>query len=275
MAYRMLGDRHGEGESLCWLARLLFFASRDGEAEAAAGDAIRLLESLPASRELAMAYSTLSYMRLLAGHMGETIRWGERAIAIAERLGDREVLIHALNNVGTAEYGSGLDHGRDKLERSLDLASAAGLTEHVVRAYVNLSSVGVDRRLYEIADGYLRAGIAYAAGQGIDAWRWYLLAVRSRADFERGRWDEAVRTAGVVLGAARPTSFARLAALLVIARTKVRRGEPGYRHLLDEASRIAELNGHLQLTGPVAIARGGRLAGRRQRCDTCADAGDA
>lgn len=33
--YRTLGDRRGEGESLCWLARLLFFSSRDAEADEA------------------------------------------------------------------------------------------------------------------------------------------------------------------------------------------------------------------------------------------------
>jgi DNA-binding CsgD family transcriptional regulator/tetratricopeptide (TPR) repeat protein len=255
IAYRSLGDRRGEGESLCWLARLLFFASRDAEAEAAVRDAIGLLESLPASRELAMAYSTFSYMRLLAGYTADAISWGERAIAVADRIRDAEVLIHALNNVGTAEYSAGCDPGRDKLQRSLDLARAAGLTEHVVRAYVNLSSVGVDWRQYDLADRYLRDGIGYASGQGVDAWRWYLLAIRSRADFERGKWTEAAQTAGVVLAAARPTSFARLAALLVIARIKARRGEPGCGPLLDEAARIADLNGHLQLTGPVAIAR--------------------
>jgi hypothetical protein len=163
--------------------------------------------------------------------------------------------VHALNNVGSAEFSRGLDQGREKLERSLALAGAAGLTEHVVRAYVNLASIAVDERRYDIADGYLADGIAYAADQGIDAWRWYLAAVRAHAALERGRWAEALEGARAALAASRPSSFARLTALVVVARVQARLGEPGYWPLLDEALGIARLNGHLQQAGLVAIAR--------------------
>jgi DNA-binding CsgD family transcriptional regulator/tetratricopeptide (TPR) repeat protein len=253
--YRTLGDRRGEGESLCWLTRLLFFASHDAEADATGRAAIAVLESLPPGRELAMAYSTMSHMRQLSGNLAEAISWGEHGIALAKRTGETEVLVHALNNVGSAEFASGLDQGREKLARSLVLAREAGLTEHVARAYVNLASIAVDERRYDIADGYLGEGIAYVEGQGIDAWRWYLVAVRARAAFERGRWSAAVQDAQTVLAAARPSSFARLTALVIVARTRARRGETGCWPLLDEAMRIARLNGHLQQAGPVAVAR--------------------
>lgn len=125
----------------------------------------------------------------------------------------------------------------------------------MVRAYVNLASLAVDQRRYGIADGYLSEGIGYAADQGIDAWRWYLLAVRARSVLERGRWAEAVESAQTVLTEARPSSFARLTALVVVARVRARRGEPGCWPLLDEALRIARLNGHLQQAGLVAAGR--------------------
>jgi len=254
--YRTLGDRAREGESLCWLARLLFFGSRDdAEAEEAAQAATKILEQLPPGRELAMAYSTVSYMRLLVGDLAAAISWGERAMALAERLGQTEVLVHALNNVGSAGFSRGDDRGREMLERSLVLARGAGLTEHVARAYVNLASTAVDLRRYDIADRCLTYGIRHANDHGVEAWRWYLLAVRARSELERGRWAEAVTSAESVLADARPASFARLTALVVVARVRARRGEPGYWPLLDEALRIASLNGHLQQSGPVAAAR--------------------
>jgi DNA-binding CsgD family transcriptional regulator/tetratricopeptide (TPR) repeat protein len=253
--YRMLGDRRGEGESLCWLARLLFFASRDAEADAAGQTAIEILESLPPGRELAMAYSALSHLRMLSDDRPQAIAWGERSIGLAERLGETEVLVYALNNVGTAEFSAGLGHGREKLERSLATAADAGLTEHAARAFANLASVAVSQRRYDIADLHLTDGLAFAADQGIDAWHWYLLALRARAALDRGRWAAARADAETVLGAARPDSFARLTALVVIALVRARLGDHDYWALLDEARRIALLNGHLQQLGPVAAAR--------------------
>lgn len=254
-AYRSLGDSRGEGESLCWLSRLLFFASRQDEAEEAGRAAIAILEAMPPGRELAMAYSTMSHARMLADDMAEAIGWGERAAVLAELLGESEVLAHALNNVGTAQFCAGLEEGRRTLELSLALASRAGLTEHVIRAYVNLASTAIDLRRYELGSSYLADGLAFAAGKGLDAWRWYLLAVRARGELETGRWAQAQDTARVVLESARPTSFARLTALVVLARLRARQGAADCWPLLDEALDIALLNSHLQQAGLVASAR--------------------
>ena len=40
---------------------------------------------------------------MLADNTAEAVRWGERAIVLAESLGDTETLVHALKNVGTAQ----------------------------------------------------------------------------------------------------------------------------------------------------------------------------
>jgi len=122
---------------------------------------------------------------MLADDVPEAVRWGKQAITLAERLGETEVLVHALNNVGSALLRAGSEEGRAALERSLALASEASLTEHVIRAYVNLSSIAVDLRRYEEGDRYLADAIGYATDQGVEAWRWYLLAVQARAELER------------------------------------------------------------------------------------------
>jgi DNA-binding CsgD family transcriptional regulator/tetratricopeptide (TPR) repeat protein len=253
--HRALGDALREGRSLSRLARLYSFCSRDVEADEAALEAVELLERRPPGRELASVYSILANMRMLSGDRREAVAWGERAIELAARLDEREILAYALNGVGSVEFHSGKPAGRAKLEQSLEIALADGLTQHVVRAYVNLASTAVDIRSYDVADHYLTAGLAHAGEHEIAAWRWYLTAVRARAELERGRWDDAVETARVVLTAARPTSFARLTALTVLGRIRARRGEPDPWPLLDEARDIALLNAHLQLVGPVACAR--------------------
>ncbi len=80
-----------------------------------------------------MAYSNMSQLRMLADDVDGARSWGERAIELAERLGETEIVVHALNNVGTAELERRPAAG-DKLERSLALPLEAGLEEHVARA---------------------------------------------------------------------------------------------------------------------------------------------
>src|SRR6185312_371921 len=63
----------------------------------------RLLEGLPPGPELAMAYSNMSQLRMLARDSDAGIAWGERAIALADQLGEDEILVHALNNVGSSQ----------------------------------------------------------------------------------------------------------------------------------------------------------------------------
>ena len=79
-----------------------------------------------------------------------------------ERLGEREVLCHALNNLGTARYDlDGGPEGVRELERSLALAFELGHEVHVARAYANLSAVSVSVRRLDAAETYLRGGLAY------------------------------------------------------------------------------------------------------------------
>ena len=97
--WRTLGDRLKEGESLRWLSHLYWL---EGEAAEAATAALEVLEPLPPGPELAMAYSNLAQLRMLDHDLEGTLQWGNRAIALAEELGETETLVHALANVGSA-----------------------------------------------------------------------------------------------------------------------------------------------------------------------------
>ena len=52
---------------------------------------------------------------------------------------------------------------RGTLERSLALAQAHGLEEHVARAYTNLASVALNQRSYALAARYRDDGIRYCS----------------------------------------------------------------------------------------------------------------
>ncbi len=137
--WRMLGDPLKEGESLRWLSHFYWFEGRGVEAEAAATAALELLEPLAPGPELAMAYSNLAQLRMLGPRSRGTLLWGNRAIALAEQLGETETLVHALTNVGTVRHYAGDDRGAEELTRSIDLALSVGLIDHAVRAFNNLA----------------------------------------------------------------------------------------------------------------------------------------
>ncbi|HET8851190.1 MAG TPA: protein kinase, partial [Ktedonobacteraceae bacterium] len=109
------------GQTLRWLSRFSWQLGKPAEAEQYAVEAVHLLETLPPGPELAMAYSNRAQLYMLAEDNAQAVQWGERAIALAESLGDVETLVHALNNVGTAQLQAQDEQGRAKLERSLRL----------------------------------------------------------------------------------------------------------------------------------------------------------
>jgi DNA-binding CsgD family transcriptional regulator len=253
--YRVAGDKLREGDSRRWLSRLSWFTGDGEAAESEGAAAIELLEELPPGPELAMAYSNMAQLRMLAADGAGTSEWGKRAIELAEALDETETLVHALNNVGTSELVEGLDGGAAKLERSLELALAEGLEEHVARAYTNLASTGIQLRDYSRADPSLKAGISYCRERDLDAWAHYMVGWQARSALEQGRWDEALEAAVAVLRTSAAAPPTRITALVVAGQLRARRGDPEVWELLDEALELARHTGEAQRLSPVAAAR--------------------
>jgi len=266
--WRELGRSDQVGQTLRWLSRLSWFLGQSREAEQYAAEAVQLLEALPPDARLAMAYSNRAQLAMLADNTAEAVRWGERAIALAESLGDAETLVHALNNVGTAQLSAQDEQGRAHLERSLQLALERGWEEHVARAYTNLACCAVETRNYPLAERLLQEGLAYCAEHDLDSWETYLGAWQARARFEQGSWDDAASEATRVLEHSCPSAAARIPALVVLGWIRVRRGDPGSAALLDEARTLALATGELQRIAPVAAARAEAawLRGNQEQC---------
>jgi hypothetical protein len=79
-AWESLGNRSKAGENLRWQSRVASAAGLRPEAEQAAHAAIDILESLPPGHELAMAYSNLSQLFMLANEAEAAVAWGGRAL---------------------------------------------------------------------------------------------------------------------------------------------------------------------------------------------------
>jgi DNA-binding CsgD family transcriptional regulator/tetratricopeptide (TPR) repeat protein len=253
--WRERGDDLRVGNGLGRLAGCFWYAGRNAEAEAAAQGALDILEGLPPGPELAMAYSTQAELRMLARDADAAIRWSEKAIELADRLGDRETLAHALNNLGSARLVSGVEGGWQALARSIRIAADADLEDHVARGYTNLGSGNGEVYEFTLADLFLSEGIAYCTERDLDHLRAYMTAWHALCRFFQGRWAEAAELAAGVLRQADLAAPTRIMALVALARVRVRRGDPEAEPLLDEALTLARRTDALQRLVPVHVAR--------------------
>ena len=207
--HRTTGDRLREGNALRELSRILFFAGRTDEGEAAAEAAVVLLEQLPLGHELALAYCNVSQRQAVLQKAKEAVEWGGRALEVAERLDDTEALVYALTNIGMAELGDGQERGRERLERALGLAQQHGLEEHVGRIFNALTMLTLQIRQLHESERYLALGLPYCRERGLDTWRLYLLACRAQLQLDYGHWEEAADVAASVLRDPHSASVAR------------------------------------------------------------------
>jgi DNA-binding CsgD family transcriptional regulator len=247
------GDPLAQGDQLSRVTVSYVSLGRNAEAEEASRTAIELLEQQPPSLELARAYGTQAYMRMLDRDTAEGVEWGERAAELARRLGDRETLAFALNMVGTSRLMAGeIDEGVSRLLRSLELARAEGLEQQVASALSMLGTGLGEMGELEAAERYLLEHQAFARESDLDdAYQRSWLAL---VHVYRGRWDAGAEIAAAL--AARDTgTIARISALIALGRVRARRGDPGAADALDEALELATPGGHLQRLGHVRAAR--------------------
>jgi DNA-binding CsgD family transcriptional regulator/tetratricopeptide (TPR) repeat protein len=253
--WQELGDAPRLGESHRWLSRLCWFLGRNDDAERHAQKGLAVLEALAPGPPLAWAYANLAQLNVLACRSREAQAWGERAMALAERLGEREVLCHALNTVGLARFHVTDETGSALLERSLALALELQHEDHVSRGYTNLASRNYALHRFAAARRYLEAGLQYAAEHDLESYRLYLLGWVALCDFWEGRYAQATALAEEILRHPRLTAPGRVQPLVVLGRVRVRRGEPRAWEVLDEALAMAGDTGELQRLHPVAAAR--------------------
>jgi DNA-binding CsgD family transcriptional regulator/tetratricopeptide (TPR) repeat protein len=253
--WREAGDVAKVGESHRWLSRLFWFLGRNADAERHAQESLAVLEAAGPGRQLAWAYTNMAQMHMLAARVPEAVDWGHRAIALAEQLGDREVLCHALINVGAARSHTGGGADALELERSLALALEMEREEDVARAYTNLSSSAVVSRRLPAAHRHLQAGLEYCVEHDLDSWRLCMMGWLAQCEFWEGRYAEAAGLAEEKLREPRLPVPSRIQALLVLGRVHTRRGLAQAAEMLDEAWALATGTGELQRVGPVGAAR--------------------
>ena len=250
-----MGDRAREGNCLCRLARMTWYAARTEDAQRYGDLAIETLESLPNSPELAMAWLIRAGLCASANDGPAAISFADKALRLARALGNHEIEAQALNTLACAKIQLGDEPGWALLEESLRLSLEHGLTDAAGRAYANLGSFAVEEHRHELAAKVLDEGIAYASERDLRTRIACMYCWRARLRAETGRWAEAADDAAHVVDNPGCSELFRLTALTPLGLVRARRGDPGAREVLDEALALARRSGELDRLVPVAAGR--------------------
>jgi DNA-binding CsgD family transcriptional regulator/tetratricopeptide (TPR) repeat protein len=238
--WRDLGDSERQAISLARLADTLILSGRHADGETKIREALTLIGSAVSTAAAVTVRRWTAHLRMLDRDADEAIRHGEIAIATAERLGDRESVIHCLNTVGSAMILAGrTDEGTQRLEASLGLAEQLHWDAWMASAFVQLGSAFGEVYQFDLADRYLRRGVEFCTDRDLDGSRLYQLAWQALVWMYRGRWTEASGVAHVVLADQRSPLSARIIALIALGRVRARRGESAVWEALDEAKDLA------------------------------------
>ena len=251
--WRALGRKDKIGENLRWLSRLHWYRGESAEASHFGDEAIKVLESIPASSERAMAYSIRAQLDMLNDRMDEAVEWGTRALEIEKQYPSAEVRVHALNNVGSALALRGDEQGFLKLQTSLELALANGFHEHAARAYTNLADSCLRYKRLEQAEKVIADGIAHDTQFDLDSWTYYLVGLLAQLRTEQGRLRDAETIALGVLDLERLTVLMRIPAMAVKARTQLRLGEAGAQKAVTVALETAFTFDEVQYVVPARL----------------------
>ena len=249
---RSLGDRLRAGDHLARLTGLYTTVGHNAEAEAASRSAVETLEALPASAELATAYGIRAYAQMVKLDNDDAVRWGEKAVALAQRLDEPESLARGLAVMGAASVTAGnIQRGVGLLEHGLEIARAHELEHRIANGHWMLGwSLG---EMYELdlAERSLRDHIAFAEEHDLDST--YTRAWLALVLVYRGRWADGGALAADVL-AARAPAVTAITANVALGRLRARRGDPD-ESALDAALAHARPGESLQRLRHVHAAR--------------------
>jgi tetratricopeptide (TPR) repeat protein len=142
----------------------------------------------------AYVYGSVGRFYGLAGLAGEAVELDERAMAGAERVGDRRLYAWALNNRGVARCNHGEAGGLEDIERALEISLEIGSFD-VGRCRINLGATLGDRGDLTAAREHLEAGLAFATGVGWRRFETIMSSELARNRLVAGQWDEAAALA--------------------------------------------------------------------------------
>jgi len=244
------------GNCLRFLSLLYLFDGNRAKSESYAIQSIDVFADQPPSNAKAMAYANMGRLKAMSDDKDECILWSEKAITMANGLGDEETLCYAWNSLGTilSKIHSSGNNGLEFLRKSMDLALKNNYEENIGHAYANFVAVAVVTRDYLLAKKMLEEGIQFCEDRDLDLGTKYLSVYKARIYLETGHWNEAYNIANNFLTNEEQFSLIKIGPRIIAATIKMRRGDGDVLPQLLEAKKKAFETGQLNRILPAITA---------------------
>jgi len=254
------------------LARTLTFAVYVFErnaltdlAEECASEAVAMLEHQPAGVALASALTEAARLWFVRGTDDRrAAALADRALAIAEDVGDRKAQVRAMIWKGAIAHNVGDAAGFGLVEEAQRLAAQAGYRHEETIALVNLAGMCADIREVARAADFVQRARDTAARFELRAQEAYAQAMHAEILLWQGHWDLAEDTASGILDSS-PHTVA--IAWRILALLQARRGRAEAMTTLERMWDSAERSDELQHLDPAAsvLAEHAWLSGELDR----------
>jgi hypothetical protein len=152
--------------------------------------ALQLLEAEPPGPELAHCFAEIATDRMTAGRLDEVKEWTDRALSLAEQLGDRALEPRPLSFRGMARCYLGDFEGIADVRAALDVSLEHGLSRDSARAHSMLTELLWASEGTRAALQTSQAGAALAEHRGITDMSAWCRCSGLGPLYELGRWDE-------------------------------------------------------------------------------------
>lgn len=249
--YRKYGEMTDVGRCMNRQAHYHWVTGATEAAWEQARATVAMLQRGGATAELAMTYNQLADLAALAGRPDAALRYGDRAVSLAEQVGGVLPRWWAKITMGMAHMQrDGNDSAR--LIAAIEGARAAHAHDVVVIGLIALTITNLSWVRPHEAARAVRRGVEYAEGVQRDVLKDYLEAHRAWLRLRAGAWGEAERIihrlrtrrpiAGTVTG---------LTADTVLAELAIRRGDDDAAARLTAVATRADRVGELYRIGPV------------------------
>lgn len=234
------GDRFKEAETLGLLCGYLVSNGRALEAQPMCSKAIELLEQFPPGAELGEAYARQARIHIVDREYDKAIELSQKALDVAEQIGNVRTRVLALHRFGTATLLKGDDEGESLLRYALSLSLNARIPVEASGVYLALASSWFQLYEFDRAEPYLLESIKFADEHQLGGFLtptlgWYALLM-----MHRGRWSEVEEPARNVLNREHVSIVGRILALTALGRLYARKGDSRAAKVLDDALMLAE-----------------------------------
>ncbi len=251
--WRAIAEPLGLGRALRWRSRIAWLAGDRAAAKTAITEAIAVLEPLGPTGELAYAYSSQSQLSMLKWDHQVAVAQAERAIEIADQVGDLRIRSHAMVNLGSARsFGPSLDVA--DLEAAIHLAAEIGYWDEVFRGSVNIAWAYLSKRQLDLAEERARETAAICEAHELRAMRDYATGTLSKVLRFKGQWAEAEDLLTDALSHSDLWGTNEILNRTELGTLLMRRGDSGADEQLERAWELAVPTDEVQRTGPVAAA---------------------